>query len=576
MGFPRPRALKALVSTGGRNVQAACDWLFSHVDDPFLDDSLPREFVLYLRPSGPLQNQLSHFWQQSRVTCGKNKAHNIFPHITLCQFFMCADHKAEALCEALQATVQQWRGRFPSPLPLELYTSSNFIGLFVEEQVADVLKQFAADFATEAARKAEVHVEPHKKQLHVTLAYNFPSDHLPSLEKLAKGIEVKLGCDWLAVLFSRDIRFANHEVTLRVMYPYTPQNEDELELVPGDFVFISPVDQTSTSEGWVYGTSLASGLSGLLPENYVSLADESDTWVFHGLSAVDGAVTKCFHSQQVLRISGGQPRQSKRTLFVCRHGERMDVVFGKHWLSLCSDSKGRYVRSNLNMPPSLPLWGGQRDYDMDTPLTVFGSTQARLIGEALLESNTAIDFVYCSPSLRCVQTAQNILKGLQQDGKLKVRVEPGLFEWTKWVSGTSLPAWIPPTDLAAAHFSVDTMYRPLIPVSKLTVSESYENYMSRSYQVTKDILSDCKNTGNNVLIVAHASSLEACTRQLQGRSPQSAKDFIQVVRKIPYLGFCSCEEQGDTGVWQLMDPPILPLTHGPNHTFDWREALLQE
>ncbi len=58
----------------------------------------------------------------------------------------------------------------------------------------------------------EVHVEPHKKQLHVTLAYNFPTNHLPSLEKLAKGIEVKLGCDWLAVLFSRDIRFANHEV----------------------------------------------------------------------------------------------------------------------------------------------------------------------------------------------------------------------------------------------------------------------------------------------------------------------------------------------------------------------------
>uniref|UniRef100_A0A8P4K3U7 Ubiquitin associated and SH3 domain containing Bb n=1 Tax=Dicentrarchus labrax TaxID=13489 RepID=A0A8P4K3U7_DICLA len=569
MGFPRPRALKALVSTGGRSVQAACDWLFSHLDDPFLDDPLPREFVLYLRPSGPLQNQLSHFWQQSRVTCGKNKAHNIFPHITLCQFFMCADHKAEALCEALQATVQQWRGRFPSPLPLELYTSSNFIGLFVEELVADILKQFAADFAAEAARKAEVHVEPHKKQLHVTLAYNFPTNHLPSLEKLAKGIEVKLGCDWLAVLFSRDIRFANHE-TLRVMYPYTPQNEDELELVPGDFVFMSPVDQSSTSEGWVYGTSLASGLSGLLPENYVSLADESDTWVFHG-HVID------FYFQQVLRISGGHSRQPKRTLFVCRHGERMDVVFGKHWLSLCSDSKGeKYVRSNLNMPPSLPLWGDKRDYDMDAPITVFGSTQARLVGEALLESNTVIDFVYCSPSLRCVQTAQNILRGLQQDGKLKVRVEPGLFEWTKWVSGNSLPAWIPPTDLAAAHFSVDTTYRPLIPISKLTVSEPYENYMSRSYQVTKDILSDCKNTGNNVLIVAHASSLEACTRQLQGRSPQSAKDFIQVVRKIPYLGFCSCEEQGDTGVWQLVDPPILPLTHGPNHSFDWRETLLQE
>lgn len=41
---------------------------------------------------------------------------------------------------------------------------------------------------------------------------------------------------------------------------------------------------------------------------------------------------------------------------------------------------GRYVRSNLNMPPSLPLWGGQRDYDMDAPITVFGSVQARLVG----------------------------------------------------------------------------------------------------------------------------------------------------------------------------------------------------
>uniref|UniRef100_A0A8C6T3H7 Ubiquitin associated and SH3 domain containing Bb n=1 Tax=Neogobius melanostomus TaxID=47308 RepID=A0A8C6T3H7_9GOBI len=581
MGFPRPRALKALVSTGGRSVQAACDWLFSHVDDPFLDDPLPREFVLYLRPSGPLQNQLSHFWQQSRVTCGKNKAHNIFPHITLCQFFMCADHKVEALCEALQTTVQQWRGRFPSPLPLELYTSSNFIGLFVEEQVADVLKQFAADFTTEAARKAEVHVEPHKKQLHVTLAYNFPTDHLPSLEKLAKGIEVKLGCDWLAVLFSRDIRFANHE-TLRVQYPYAPQNEDELELVPGDYVFMSPMDQSSTSEGWVFGTSLSSGLSGLLPENYIMLADESDTWVFHGLSesgkdrgVFDGlldsrrpestspgetpTLSLICHPMQVLRISGSHSRQPKRTLFVCRHGERMDVVFGKHWLQLCSDSKGRYIRSNLNMPPSLPMWGSQRDYDMDAPITVVGCTQARLVGEALLESNTVIEFVYCSPSLRCVQTAQNILKGLQQEGKLKLRIEPGLFEWTKWVTGNSLPAWIPPSDLAASHFSVDTTYRPLVPVNKLTVSESYETYMSRSYQVTKDILSDCKNAGNNVLIVAHASSLEACTRQLQGRSPQNTKDFIQVVRKIPYLGFCSCEEQPDTGVWQLVDPPILPL-----------------
>uniref|UniRef100_A0A672YLT9 Ubiquitin-associated and SH3 domain-containing protein B-like n=1 Tax=Sphaeramia orbicularis TaxID=375764 RepID=A0A672YLT9_9TELE len=556
MGFPKTRALKALVSTGGKNVQAACDWLFSHVDDPFLDDPLPREYVLYLRPSGPLLQQLTHFWQQSRLACGKNKAHNIFPHITLCQFFMCADGKVDALCEALQTTVTKWKGRIPMPLPLELYTSSTFIGLFVEEQLAEVLKTFAADFATEAAAKAgwsllfrfvrlcintDVHVEPHKKQLHVTLAYHFQANHLPILEKLAKNVDASSGCDWLAVLFSRDIRFANHE-TLQVMYPYVPQNDDELELVPGDFIFMSPVEQSSASEGWVYGTSLGTGLSGLLPENYVNRADESDTWVFMPVTAVSRSTS--------------QSSSSKMRLFVCRHGERMDVVFGKHWITQCFDSKGRYVRSNLNMPSSLPARsGGHRDYDKDCPITVFGSTQARLVGEALLESHTTVDFVYCSPSLRCIQTAQNILQGLQLEGKLKIRVEPGLFEWTKWVSGTCLPTWIPPAELTAANLSVDTTYRPHIPVSKLAVSESYDTYMGRSFQATREILAECKNQGNTVLIVAHASSLEACTRQIQGLSPQNSKDFVQVVRKIPYLGFCACEEMGETGVWQLVDPP---------------------
>lgn len=59
----------------------------------------------------------------------------------------------DALGEALQATVSRWKCKFSAPLPLELYTSSNFIGLFVKEDSADILKKFAADFAAEAASK---------------------------------------------------------------------------------------------------------------------------------------------------------------------------------------------------------------------------------------------------------------------------------------------------------------------------------------------------------------------------------------------------------------------------------------
>lgn len=50
----------------------------------------------------------------------------------------------------------------------------------------------------------------------MTLAYHFQASHLPTLEKLAQNIDVKLGCDWVATIFSRDIRFANHEVMFPV------------------------------------------------------------------------------------------------------------------------------------------------------------------------------------------------------------------------------------------------------------------------------------------------------------------------------------------------------------------------
>jgi len=83
------------------------------------------------------------------ISCNDLIFHFCRPHFT-----QCADAKVEALSDALQTTVTNWKGRIPMPLSLELYTSSTFIGLFVEEQMAEVLKTFASDFATEATSKA--------------------------------------------------------------------------------------------------------------------------------------------------------------------------------------------------------------------------------------------------------------------------------------------------------------------------------------------------------------------------------------------------------------------------------------
>ena len=146
-----------------------------------------------------------------------------------------------------------------------------------------------------------------------------------------------------------------------------------------------------------------------------------------------------------------------RRLFIFRHAERVDVTFGKQWIQLSFDTNGCYYRRNLNMLKEIPKRkGGPSDFMKDSPITETGFFQSRLTGEGTREQGIQIQYIYCSPALRCVQTANTIIQGLQ-DPSIKLRIENGLFEWLAWCRG-SLPTFMTPAELSKCGLIVDTSY----------------------------------------------------------------------------------------------------------------------
>ncbi|CAF2510177.1 unnamed protein product [Rotaria sp. Silwood2] len=263
-------------------------------------------------------------------------------------------------------------------------------------------------------------------------------------------------------------------------------------------------------------------------------------------------------------------------LFCIRHGERVDFAFGPSWPELAFDKAGNYHRINLNMPLSLPRRRNPfRDFIADSPITEIGTSQARLTGEALAANDSLAQYCYSSPSLRCIQTAHYILQGMGVEDRVKIRVEPGLFEFLGWYE-RGLPSFFNPSDMSINDeeesnlFNIDKNYRPIISLEKLSRDEKYTDYYNRSFKVTQQITDKHKLTGANIFFVGHAATLEVCTRQLCSFPPRSYSDFNSVIRKVSYLGLQLCERNPSDGQWTLKTPPIPSLQHANNVSYDWQ------
>lgn len=216
------------------------------------------------------------------------------------------------------------------------------------------------------------------------------------------------------------------------------------------------------------------------------------------------------------------------------------------------------------MPKEIPL-RNIRDFQNDSPLTTVGEVQAGLVGEAMKSSNIKIDVAFTSPSLRCVQTLAHILKGLDLD--IPMKIEPGLIEWLAWYPN-GIPVWMTSEELINAGFNVDKNYSQIIQAKDLPLKENAAQYYERSYELIKRII---ESTVGNILIVAHAASLAACTKQLTGGQIPPAAEVTKLVQRVPYLA-CLAAREGLNG-WQLHPPPFPPITHTSNSRFDWKVLM---
>ena len=145
------------------------------------------KFIVYACPLGELADQLNLYYEKSLVVCDANAAHNYMPHCTLTGFFEEKTRSIPLYTRFLSCSLN--RSLRSRPHPVISITNMTFRpdwhGL---ELQSPWLKKVMIDFVTTANSPTRREPLRFKKQLHLSLAYEFQSKHRETLAQLAQAV----------------------------------------------------------------------------------------------------------------------------------------------------------------------------------------------------------------------------------------------------------------------------------------------------------------------------------------------------------------------------------------------------
>ncbi|XP_050672032.1 ecdysteroid-phosphate phosphatase isoform X2 [Leptidea sinapis] len=272
------------------------------------------------------------------------------------------------------------------------------------------------------------------------------------------------------------------------------------------------------------------------------------------------------------KTSSNGVKKDRRWIFAMRHGERVDLTYGP-WVPFCFDENGTYVRKDLNMPVTLgERTGGKESYALDTPLTRVGQLQARLVGEGLRAAGVALRHVYCSAALRSAETAHHLLLGLEADASVKVRVEPGLFEYKGWHLARGMAPFMTPLELHKAGLNVDLNYKPYTDL-EINTPETLDDFFKRNEYAMQSAVNDTVAQGGNIMFVGHAATLDVMVHAMKRLAAGDNEDLNYQISKhllrVPYCALGAMRENP----WEVVSPPCPPSINSSSGRFDWKTLL---